>query len=112
MHDQNSSPDAISTPLDKIAQKKQSVRLQALRFLGWWFGFSGLYAMFAVCPFCGQTGCPVGAGTAGLFGGFFAVVMKGKTFFSALASMFKRKKSSKHTNNNTEQAKEQGDTNV
>jgi len=45
-----------------------------LRFLGWWFGFSGLYAMFAVCPFCGQSGCPVGAGTAGIVGGFFAIL--------------------------------------
>jgi len=30
-----------------------------------WFGFTGLYAMFAICPFCGQQGCPVGMASAG-----------------------------------------------
>lgn len=44
-----------------------------LRFLGLWVAFSGLYAMFAVCPFCGQAGCPVGAGSAGFIGIFFAI---------------------------------------
>ncbi len=55
---------------------------QLFRFFGWWLGFSGLYAMFAVCPFCGQQGCPVGAGSAGVVGGFFAlVVQNGRAFF-------------------------------
>jgi len=44
-----------------------------LRFLGWWFGLSSLYAMFSVCPFCGRQGCPLGAGAAGLVGGFFTL---------------------------------------
>lgn len=35
------------------------------RFLGLWAAFTGIYAMFAVCPFCGQVGCPIGAGSAG-----------------------------------------------
>jgi len=46
------------------------------RFLRWGLAFSGLYAMFAVCPFCGRVGCPVGAGSAGLVGGFFALCMQ------------------------------------
>jgi hypothetical protein len=54
---------------------------QLFRFFGWWLGFSGLYAMFAVCPFCGQQGCPVGAGSAGVVGGFFALVAQnGRAF--------------------------------
>ena len=38
-----------------------------------WLGFTGLYAMFSVCPFCGQQGCPVGIATAGTVGAFFAL---------------------------------------
>ena len=46
------------------------------RFLGLWLAFTGVYAMFAVCPFCGQVGCPVGAGSAGVIGGFFALIVQ------------------------------------
>jgi len=49
---------------------------QLFRFFGWWLGFTGLYAMFAVCPFCGQQGCPVGVSSAGVVGGFFALVVQ------------------------------------
>ncbi|MBN1348971.1 hypothetical protein JXJ21_06150 [candidate division KSB1 bacterium] len=55
------------------------------RFFGLWFAFSGLYAMFAVCPFCGQPGCPTGAGTAGLVGGFMAMFLQNwKNFWHTL----------------------------
>jgi hypothetical protein len=50
--------------------------LNSLRFLGLWFGFSGLYAMFAVCPFCGRPGCPVGAGVAGVVGAAFTLLKR------------------------------------
>jgi len=53
--------------------KKNPVLGYLLRFFGLWFAFSGLYAMFAVCPFCGQVGCPVGAGSAGIIGVFCAI---------------------------------------
>jgi hypothetical protein len=71
--------------------RKQSVFYHVLKFLGWWSGFAGLYAMFSVCPFCGQAGCPVGAGTAGVFGGLFAFLIKGKSFLLAVFSRFNRK---------------------
>lgn len=59
---------------------------QLFRFFGWWLGFTGLYAMFTVCPFCGQQGCPVGAGGAGVVGGFFALCMQNwKAFVRFLA---------------------------
>ncbi len=43
------------------------------RFAVKWFGFTGLYAVFSVCPFCGRAGCPVGAGITGSVGVFFAL---------------------------------------
>jgi len=46
------------------------------RFAGYWFGFTGLYAMFALCPFCGQQGCAVGLASAGTFGAVFAFFMR------------------------------------
>jgi hypothetical protein len=45
------------------------------RFLTWWLIFSGIYASSSVCPFCGQAGCPVGAASAGLVGGLFALII-------------------------------------
>jgi hypothetical protein len=89
----------MSNTNNKSVSAKHSFFNNVLKFLGWWFGFSGLYAMFSVCPFCGQTGCPVGAGTAGVFGGFFASIMKGRAFYSALQSKIKRKKLSTKINN-------------
>jgi arsenate reductase len=51
------------------------------RFLGWWLVFFGVYSSASVCPFCGAPGCPVGAGAAGLVGGFFALAWQyGKSF--------------------------------
>lgn len=46
------------------------------RFIAWWIAFTGIYSMFAVCPFCGQAGCAVGAGSAGVIGGFFAFLVQ------------------------------------
>jgi hypothetical protein len=46
------------------------------RFIGWWFGFAGLYAMFSVCPFCGQQGCPVGVASAGGVGAFLSLCLQ------------------------------------
>jgi hypothetical protein len=59
-----------------------------LRFVGWWFGFAGLYAMTAACPCCGQIGCPVGASGAGVVGGILALVMQNG---STLMNRIKRK---------------------
>ena len=45
------------------------------RHAGRWLGFTGLYAAFSVCPFCGQAGCPVGMGIAGSVGAFFTLCL-------------------------------------
>ena len=63
--------------MNKINKSKPcSIFSKVLRLLGCWLGFSGLYAMFAVCPFCGQAGCPVGAGCAGFVGGIMAILIQ------------------------------------
>ncbi|MEW6328109.1 MAG: hypothetical protein AB1487_11050 [Thermodesulfobacteriota bacterium] len=69
---------------DKDSATQENNRITAMhpllgslfRFFRWGLAFSGLYAMFAVCPFCGRVGCPVGAGSAGLVGGFFALCIQ------------------------------------
>lgn len=45
-----------------------------MHIIGWWLGFMGLYSSSAVCPFCGQTGCPVGFASAGIFGAIFSFI--------------------------------------
>ena len=60
-----------------MALKKDHPRLSPFghlfRFFASWFGFTGLYSAFAICPFCGQQGCPVGMASAGTAGAFFAL---------------------------------------
>jgi hypothetical protein len=46
------------------------------RFLATWFGLTGLYTAFAVCPFCGQPGCPVGIASAGTVGAFLTLCVQ------------------------------------
>jgi hypothetical protein len=44
-----------SQSVDKEHDNKRISPLGHLfRFIGWWFGFADLYAIFAVCPFYGQ----------------------------------------------------------
>jgi len=62
-----------------------------VRYLSWFLAFSSLYAMSAVCPFCGRAGCPVGAGSAGVVGLAFASLMQwGRACRGALARAFRR----------------------
>jgi hypothetical protein len=60
----------------------------AARFLGWFFGFAGLYVMGGgPCPFCGAQGCPVGTAGAGFMGFVFAALMKwGKLIRSSFSN--------------------------
>jgi hypothetical protein len=59
-----------------IKKVKLSPFGQLFRFIGWWFGFTVLYAMFSVCPFCGQQGCPVGLASAGTVGAFLSLCLQ------------------------------------
>jgi hypothetical protein len=70
------------------------------RFFGWWFGFTGLYSMFAVCPFCGQQGCPVGLASAGTVGAFLALcVQDWKLFFRFLRNRLSKEKKEETSSN-------------
>jgi hypothetical protein len=73
--------------------KKNTVFGYLFRFSIWWLSLSGLYMFFATCPCCGQVGCPVGAGTAGLVGGFFALCKQNWKGFIKLihGKLFNRK---------------------
>ncbi len=81
------------------------------RFFGAWFGFTGLYAMFSVCPFCGRQGCPVGMVTAGSVGAFLALCLQDwKKLFLYIKQNF-RKKDYKSSLCNREISQSNSDTN-
>lgn len=67
---QTHCPDNVHTP------PKLSPFGRLFRFFASWFGFTGLYAAFSVCPFCGQQGCPVGMASAGTMGAFLALCLQ------------------------------------
>ncbi len=81
----NSTHDNIKDP------RRNTVLGRILRFFGWCFGFIGLYSITAVCPCCGQQGCPVGTGIASVIGGFFALLVQdwGGVFKFLYHKMFK-----------------------
>ena len=82
----------LRTTIEANAVKKNPILGHLLRIFGLWLAFSGLYAMFAVCPFCRQVGCPIGAGSAGLVGGFFAFLMQNwKAFVKSIYRKLFRK---------------------
>ena len=59
--------------IQRYIAKIVTFRGRLFRFFGWWFAFLGLYSVSAACPFCGQVGCPIGVGSAGIVAGFFAI---------------------------------------
>lgn len=59
--------------MSKEAPKKNNLLNRFMAFLKPWLAFTGLYAAFSVCPFCGQSGCPTGIGSAGLVGAVMAL---------------------------------------
>jgi hypothetical protein len=66
-------PESGEKPHSEHGVRKLSPLGRLFRFFGWWFGFTGLYSAFTVCPFCGQQGCPVGLVSAGTVGAFLAL---------------------------------------
>lgn len=61
---------------EEYHERKLSPLGRLFRFIGLWFGFSTLYMTFAVCPFCGQQGCPVGLASAGTVGAFLTLCIQ------------------------------------
>jgi hypothetical protein len=83
----DATPPKISRGMKRFYQYPFIGRL--FRFFTWWLIFSGIYASSSVCPFCGQFGCPVGAASAGIVGGFFALVIgKGKVILHLVTRWF------------------------
>ncbi|MBN2600878.1 MAG: hypothetical protein JXR87_02675 [Candidatus Marinimicrobia bacterium] len=92
----NKSKVKAGPNIDKQPKRKMSPFGYLFRFIGWWFGFTGLYAAFAVCPFCGQAGCPVGLASAGILGAFFALCIQDwKRFFKFIKQKLMKEKKQK-----------------
>ena len=86
IHD-NPSPPAIPAGMPRFY--RYPVIGHSLKIITWWLIFSGIYASSSVCPFCGQAGCPVGAASAGLVGGLFALIIgKGKVIMARVTQGF------------------------
>jgi hypothetical protein len=82
-HGQSAKPTAAP----KFYQQPRLGRL--LRFCTWWLIFVGIYASSSVCPCCGRVGCPVGGASAGIVGGFFALVLEhGKALWTRFSRLF------------------------
>lgn len=76
------APTAPAVPRGRAAQVFASL----LRFFGLWAGISAAYAAMGdrACPCCGNPGCPVGIGTAGIFGALGSVIVNyGRRWFGA-----------------------------
>ncbi|MGO8763098.1 MAG: hypothetical protein ACLP2P_16280 [Desulfobaccales bacterium] len=86
LHDATTPPE-IPTGMKRFYRYPFIGRL--LKFCTWWLIFSGIYASTSVCPFCGQAGCPVGAASAGVVGGLFALILgKGKVLLDYIMRWF------------------------
>jgi len=69
--------------------ESSSVSCRFFLFFRWWLVFFCIYSSSAVCPFCGQTGCPVGVGGACLISGFFALLLQRWKTFKKFANKIK-----------------------
>lgn len=87
--DDHGHDEAADRPHEPHGNIRMSPFGHLFRFIGWWFGLTGLYAMFAVCPFCGQQGCPVGMASAGTIGGFLSLCLQD---WKRLFAYFRQKK--------------------
>ena len=87
LNDDSKKPE-LTLEINKF--HKYPVVGRVLKFFTWWLVFSGIYASSAVCPFCGQLGCPVGGAGAGVVGGFFAMLLgPGKALLQYLIRAFR-----------------------
>ena len=82
----------LKESLQNYAEKKYPLRSKLYKFFGWWAIFASAITAFSVCPVCGQTGCPVGIGTAGILAGFLSLLkMNTKNFITFMKNIFSNK---------------------
>jgi hypothetical protein len=68
-------------------------RIYYSSLLRWWFIITSGSILSSTCPCCGRSGCPVGIGTAAIFGGF---VVFCKTWVQKLHFKLFNRKSEMH----------------
>ena len=76
--------DIESLPNTKNISK---IKKLAIRFIGIWIAFAGLYTVFNVCPVCGQMGCPVGMSVSVVIGGIAAFILQGFKMFKEILKL-------------------------
>lgn len=88
-------PEVTPAAAPSVVPSGRAARVLAnlLRFFGLWAGISGAYAAVGggACPCCGNPGCPVGIGIAGIFGALGSLIINyGRRGFAIIRSRIKR----------------------
>lgn len=88
-------PEVTPTAAPSVVPSGRAARVLAnlLRFLGLWAGISGAYAVVGggACPCCGNPGCPVGIGIAGIFGALGSLIINyGRRWLAVIRSRTRR----------------------
>jgi hypothetical protein len=73
-------------------------RIYYSSLLRWWFVITSGTMLSSTCPCCGKTGCPVGIGSAAVFGG---VVVFSKTWVQRLHVKLFNEESETHETKST-----------
>jgi len=74
--EKNRDKEIFEVKEEQNKNHKHSIKERLFSFFKWWLIFTGIYSFSSVCPFCGKVGCPVGFGSAGALGAFFALFMQ------------------------------------
>jgi hypothetical protein len=92
----------ISIKTYKIWEKEMQLakilrRIYYSSLLRWWFIITSGSIVSSTCPCCGKSGCPIGIGSAAVFGGFVVLC---KTWIQRLYSkLFKKESETRETKN-------------
>jgi len=88
-------PEVTPAAAPTVVPRGRAARLLVglLRFFGLWAGISGAYATMGggACPCCGNPGCPVGIGGAGIVGALGSLLINyGRRGLAAVRNRIRR----------------------
>ncbi|MEO0086131.1 MAG: hypothetical protein ABIK37_05815 [candidate division WOR-3 bacterium] len=89
-------PEVKPAASPSVVPRGRAARVLAnlLRFIGLWAGISAAYAAMGggACPCCGNPGCPVGIGVAGIVGALGSLIINyGRRWFATIRTRLGRR---------------------